>query len=123
MEEEVAFMRLVTNVSSATTWASASSPAAWVTRWSSPARHPALGLLTVTSGAKFSSIYGMFDVDRCGTYPLARVKGVNVYDAYSGLQQFDLSIEKVMNGSLRGGQCSPPTWACSSTSPGTVSST
>jgi acetone carboxylase, alpha subunit len=59
---------------------------------------PHWGFMTVTSGAKFSSIYGMFGGYGCGTYPLAMVKGVNVYDAIrkdSG--KFDLSLEKVMN--------------------------
>ena len=54
--------------------------------------------MTVTSGAKFSSIYGMFGGYGCGTYPLAMVKGVNVYDVIrKDSSKFDLSIEKVMN--------------------------
>jgi N-methylhydantoinase B/oxoprolinase/acetone carboxylase alpha subunit len=59
---------------------------------------PHWGFMTVTSGAKFSSIYGMFGGYGCGTYPLATVKGVNVYDAIrEDPSKFDLSMEKVMN--------------------------
>jgi acetone carboxylase alpha subunit len=59
---------------------------------------PHWGFMTVTSGAKFSSIYGMFGGYGCGTYPLAMVKGVNAYDAIrKDSSKFDLSIEKVMN--------------------------
>ncbi|WP_327371014.1 hydantoinase B/oxoprolinase family protein [Streptomyces sp. NBC_01217] len=59
---------------------------------------PLWGFMTVTSGAKFSSVYGMFGGYGCGTYPLARVKGVNVYDVLrNDPSRFDLSIEKVMN--------------------------
>jgi acetone carboxylase alpha subunit len=67
---------------------------------------PLWGFMTVTSGAKFSSIYGMFGGYGCGTYPLAMVKGVNVYDILrKDPSQFDLSIEKVMNDQpFEGGQ-------------------
>jgi N-methylhydantoinase B/oxoprolinase/acetone carboxylase alpha subunit len=59
---------------------------------------PHWGFMTVTSGAKFSSIYGMFGGYGCGTYPLAMVKGVNVYDTIrEDPNKFDLSMEKVMN--------------------------
>ncbi|WP_168581872.1 hydantoinase B/oxoprolinase family protein [Gephyromycinifex aptenodytis] len=59
---------------------------------------PQWGFMTVTSGAKFSSIYGMYGGYGCGTYPLAMVKGVNVYDSFrKDNKSFDLSIEKVMN--------------------------
>jgi len=59
---------------------------------------PHWGFMTVTSGAKFSSIYGMFGGYGCGTYPLAMVKGVNVYDTIrEDPSKFDLSMEKVMN--------------------------
>ncbi|CAN5421005.1 hydantoinase B/oxoprolinase family protein [soil metagenome] len=59
---------------------------------------PHWGFMTVTSGAKFSSIYGMFGGYGCGTYPLAMVKGINVYDTFrKDSSKFDLSIEKVMN--------------------------
>jgi len=59
---------------------------------------PHWGFMTVTSGAKFSSVYGMFGGYGCGTYPLAMVKGVNVYDAIRrDAGKFDLSMEKVMN--------------------------
>ncbi|KFB03084.1 Hydantoinase B/oxoprolinase [Frankia sp. Allo2] len=59
---------------------------------------PEWGFMTVTSGAKFSSIYGMFGGYGCGTYPLAMVKGTNVYEHIRrDNKKFDLSIEKVMN--------------------------
>jgi hypothetical protein len=67
---------------------------------------PLWGFMTVTSGAKFSSSYGLFGGYGCGTYPLARVKGVNVYEAFrKDPSAFDLSIEKVMNEQpFEGGQ-------------------
>jgi N-methylhydantoinase B/oxoprolinase/acetone carboxylase alpha subunit len=59
---------------------------------------PHWGFMTVTSGAKFSSVYGMFGGYGCGTYPLAMVKGTNVYEAIrQDASKFDLSMEKVMN--------------------------
>ena len=67
---------------------------------------PLWGFMTVTSGAKFSSVYGMFGGYGCGTYPLARVKGVNIYDVLrKDPSRFDLSMEKVMNDQpFEGGQ-------------------
>lgn len=59
---------------------------------------PLWGFMTVTSGAKFSSIYGMFGGYGSGTYPLAMVKGINCYDVFrKDPGKFDLSMEKVMN--------------------------
>ncbi|MGW0042993.1 hydantoinase B/oxoprolinase family protein [Rhodococcus sp. NPDC003348] len=59
---------------------------------------PLWGFMTVTSGAKFSSVSGQFGGYGCNTYPLAMVKGVNVYDELRrNPERFDLSIEKVMN--------------------------
>ncbi|MGV9713966.1 hydantoinase B/oxoprolinase family protein [Gordonia sp. NPDC003424] len=59
---------------------------------------PQWGFMTVTSGAKFSSIYGMYGGYGCGTYPLAMVKGTNVYEHFRrDNKTFDLSIEKIMN--------------------------
>ncbi|WP_099025555.1 hydantoinase B/oxoprolinase family protein [Mycolicibacterium palauense] len=59
---------------------------------------PQWGFMTVTSGAKFSSIYGMYGGYGCGTYPLAMVKGTNVYEHFrADNTKFDLSMEKVMN--------------------------
>ncbi len=59
---------------------------------------PQWGFMTVTSGAKFSSIYGMYGGYGCGTYPLAMVKGTNVYEHFrQDNKKFDLSMEKVMN--------------------------
>ncbi|WOP17630.1 hydantoinase B/oxoprolinase family protein [Raineyella sp. LH-20] len=59
---------------------------------------PQWGFMTVTSGAKFSSIYGMYGGYGCGTYPLAMVKGTNVYEHIrQDNTKFDLSMSKVMN--------------------------
>ncbi|WP_298446491.1 hydantoinase B/oxoprolinase family protein [Gordonia sp. (in: high G+C Gram-positive bacteria)] len=59
---------------------------------------PEWGFMTVTSGSKFSSIYGMYGGYGCGTYPLAMVKGTNVYEHFRrDSKTFDLSIEKIMN--------------------------
>nr|MDT0523794.1 hydantoinase B/oxoprolinase family protein [Streptomyces sp. DSM 41633] len=58
---------------------------------------PEWGFMTVTSGAKFSSIYGMYGGYGCGTYPLSMVKGTNVYEHFrQDNKKFDLSIEKIM---------------------------
>jgi acetone carboxylase alpha subunit len=60
---------------------------------------PLWGFMTVTSGSKFSSIYGMFGGYGSGTYPLSMVKGINFYDIVrNDPTAYDLSIEKVMNG-------------------------
>ena len=59
---------------------------------------PLWGFMTVTSGAKFSSIYGQFGGYGSGTYPLAMVKGINAYEEFRTKPgSFDLSMEKVMN--------------------------
>lgn len=59
---------------------------------------PLWGFMTVTSGAKFSSITGMFGGYGSNTYPLARVKGINIYDIIrNDPSKFDLSLPKIMN--------------------------
>lgn len=59
---------------------------------------PNWGFMTVTSGSKFSSVPGMFGGYGCPAYPLAIVKGINIYDIIKeDPTQFDLSIERVMN--------------------------
>lgn len=59
---------------------------------------PLWGFMTVTSGAKFSSIYGQFGGYGSGTYPLAMVKGINVYEEIrKDPSAFNLSMERVMN--------------------------
>lgn len=59
---------------------------------------PAWGFMTVTSGAKFSSVSGMFGGYGCPTYPLAMVKNINIYDIIrKDPSKFDLSMERVMN--------------------------
>ncbi len=59
---------------------------------------PAWGFMTVTSGAKFSTVSGMFGGYGCPTYPLAMVKNINIYDIIrKDPTQFDLSMKRVMN--------------------------
>ena len=59
---------------------------------------PSWGFMTVTSGAKFSSVCGLFGGYGCPTYPLAMVKGINIFDIVKkDPSQFDLSMERVMN--------------------------
>ncbi|WP_018405445.1 hydantoinase B/oxoprolinase family protein [Marinobacter gelidimuriae] len=59
---------------------------------------PAWGFMTVTTGAKFSSVTGMFGGYGCPTYPLAMVKNINIYDIIrKDPSKFDLSMERVMN--------------------------
>jgi acetone carboxylase alpha subunit len=59
---------------------------------------PNWGFMTVTSGSKFSSVPGMFGGYGCPVYPLAMVKGINIYDIIQkDPSQFDLSMERVMN--------------------------
>ena len=87
---------------------------------------PLWGFMTVTSGAKFSSIYGMFGGYGCGTYPLAMVKGVNVYDAIrkDPEQVRPVDGEGHERAALRGRPVHRrATWVCSSTSPRTASCT
>lgn len=57
------------------------------------------GFMTVTSGgAKFSSVGGLFGGYGCPTYPLAMVKGINIFDIVKNdPSAFDLSMERVMN--------------------------
>lgn len=59
---------------------------------------PSWGFMTVTSGSKFSSVSGLFGGYGCPTYPLAIVKGINIFDIIKkDPSQFDLSMERVMN--------------------------
>ncbi|MDH6236103.1 hydantoinase B/oxoprolinase family protein [Cryobacterium sp. CG_9.6] len=59
---------------------------------------PSWGFMTVTSGSKFSSVPGMFGGYGCPVYPLAMVKGINIYDIIrDDPSQFNLSMERVMN--------------------------
>lgn len=59
---------------------------------------PTWGFMTVTTGAKFSSVPGLFGGYGCPTYPLAMVKNINIYDIIKeDASQFDLSMERVMN--------------------------
>ena len=59
---------------------------------------PNWGFMTVTSGAKFSSVAGLFGGYGCPTYPLAMVNGINIFDIVKkDPSQFDLSMERVMN--------------------------
>ena len=59
---------------------------------------PAWGFMTVTSGSKFSSVPGMFGGYGCPVYPLAMVKGIDIYDIIKkNPAEFDLSMERIMN--------------------------
>lgn len=59
---------------------------------------PEWGFMTVTSGAKFSSVGGMFGGYGCATYPLCMVKGINIFDIIKkDPSEFNLSMERVMN--------------------------
>ncbi|WP_227429699.1 hydantoinase B/oxoprolinase family protein [Psychrobacter sp. I-STPA6b] len=59
---------------------------------------PEWGFMTVTSGAKFSSVGGMFGGYGCPTYPLSIVKNINIYEIIKNdPSQFNLSIERIMN--------------------------
>src|SRR5450759_210846 len=59
---------------------------------------PNLCFMTVTSGSKFSPVAGLFGGYGCPVYPLATVKGINIYDIIrDDPTKFDLSMERVMN--------------------------
>jgi len=59
---------------------------------------PNWGFMTVTSGSKFSPVAGLFGGYGCPVYPLATVKGINIYDIIrEDPSKFDLSMERVMN--------------------------
>jgi N-methylhydantoinase B/oxoprolinase/acetone carboxylase alpha subunit len=56
------------------------------------------GFMTVTTGAKIPPIQGLFGGYACGTYPLCKVSGVDVYDEMkSNPKAFKHSIEEIMN--------------------------
>ena len=46
---------------------------------------PLWGFATVSSGSKFPAIPGLFGGYGCPTYPLAKIKGVNVFEQMTGL--------------------------------------
>ena len=41
---------------------------------------PLWGFATVSSGSKFPAIPGLFGGYGCPTYPLAKIKGINVFE-------------------------------------------
>ncbi|MGQ3676034.1 hydantoinase B/oxoprolinase family protein [Xanthobacter sp. TB0139] len=56
------------------------------------------GFMTTALGAKVPTIQGLFGGYACGTYPLCKVKGVDVYDILlNEPEKFRHSIEEIMN--------------------------
>lgn len=56
------------------------------------------GFMTTAQGAKIPPIQGLFGGYACGTYPLSKVQGVDVYDVLlNEPEKFRHSIEEIMN--------------------------
>jgi N-methylhydantoinase B/oxoprolinase/acetone carboxylase alpha subunit len=56
------------------------------------------GFMTTAQGAKIPPIQGLFGGYACGTYPLSKVKGVDVYDVLLNQpERFKHSIAEIMN--------------------------
>ncbi|MGD9917327.1 MAG: hydantoinase B/oxoprolinase family protein [Paenirhodobacter sp.] len=56
------------------------------------------GFMTTAQGAKIPPIQGLFGGYACGTYPLSKVQGVDVYDILlNEPEKFRHSIEEIMN--------------------------
>lgn len=56
------------------------------------------GFATVSHGSKFSSVPGLFGGYGCATYPLAKIKGVNVFDHMSAdPDRWTFDFETLMN--------------------------
>ncbi|MFC5737570.1 hydantoinase B/oxoprolinase family protein [Sinirhodobacter huangdaonensis] len=56
------------------------------------------GFMTTAQGAKIPPIQGLFGGYACGTYPLSKVQGVDVYDVMlNEPEKFRHSIEEIMN--------------------------
>ncbi|SEN66979.1 N-methylhydantoinase B/oxoprolinase/acetone carboxylase, alpha subunit [Gemmobacter aquatilis] len=56
------------------------------------------GFMTTAQGAKIPPIQGLFGGYACGTYPLSKVKNVDVYDVLMNQpEKFRHSIEEIMN--------------------------
>ncbi|MDL2189179.1 hydantoinase B/oxoprolinase family protein [Pseudomonas sp. ChxA] len=56
------------------------------------------GFMTTAQGAKVPPLQGLFGGYACGTYPLSKVKGVDVYDVLlNEPEKFKHSIEEIMN--------------------------
>jgi N-methylhydantoinase B/oxoprolinase/acetone carboxylase alpha subunit len=56
------------------------------------------GFMTTAQGAKIPPIQGLFGGYACGTYPLSKVKDVDVYDILQNEpEKFRHSIEEIMN--------------------------
>lgn len=56
------------------------------------------GFMTTAQGAKVPPIQGLFGGYACGTYPLAKVQGVDVYETLlNEPEKFRHSIEEIMN--------------------------
>lgn len=56
------------------------------------------GFMTTAQGAKIPPLQGLFGGYACGTYPLSKVQGVDVYDVLMNTpEKFKHSIEEIMN--------------------------
>ncbi len=59
---------------------------------------PFFGLMSTTIGSKFPTVTGLFGGYGCPTYPLAKVKGVNVFTIMQeNPDLFSFTIEEIMN--------------------------
>jgi len=59
---------------------------------------PLWGFATVSSGSKFPSVPGLFGGYGCPSYPLAKIKGVNVFDKLQGdPSTWSFDFETLMN--------------------------
>ncbi|PSR34468.1 MAG: acetone carboxylase subunit alpha [Sulfobacillus benefaciens] len=59
---------------------------------------PFWGFMTTCIGSKFPSITGLFGGYACPTYPLCKVKGVNVFEEFQiHPERFSFTIEDIMN--------------------------
>ncbi|MEH7483666.1 hydantoinase B/oxoprolinase family protein [Neobacillus drentensis] len=59
---------------------------------------PFWGLMSTTVGSKFPSVTGLFGGYGCPTYPLAKVKGVNVFKEFQdNPQSFAYDVDEIMN--------------------------
>ena len=83
------------------------------------------GFTTVSHGSKFSSVPGLFGGYGCCTYPLAKIKGVNVFD-YMDQEpdKWSFDFETLMNEQpFPRADIRPTTWGWASSSPRKASCT
>lgn len=59
---------------------------------------PLWGLMSTTIGSKYPSVYGLFGGYGCPSYPLAKVKGVNILDVMkNNPDQMRFDLEEILN--------------------------